>query len=137
MSHILAYSILLFILSISFTNCSESTSSEPVKTVIKKENVLKTVFDVEGMTCEGCESAIQGNLSKLTGVVSVKASHTDKTTVVEYDSTQTNEEALAKAIIETGYKIMSDEEKAAPKKAPQVMKCGEGKCGAGKCGNAE
>ena len=101
--------ILVLGLGAFFTGCCDSSSKESTKETVKidKKNVLKTVINVEGMTCGGCESAIQGNLSKLDGVVSVKASHTAKTTVVEYDESQITQEELKKAIVETGYKIIT------------------------------
>jgi len=128
--------ILILVLSLGFIACSDKSEEEKV-IKIDKENVLKTVLNVEGMTCEGCEASIQGNVAKIAGVVSVKASHTKKTTVIEYDKTQTSELEIAKVISETGYKIFQESEKAAIKEVPQAMKCAAGKCGAGKCGNSE
>ncbi len=120
-------------LAILFAGCCDSTQESTQKEAIKidKANVLKTVLNVEGMTCEGCESAIQGNLSKLDGVVSVKASYTAKTTIIEYDKSQITKEELEKAIVDTGYKIIiPGQEKALKVAPPSAMKCGEGKCGA-------
>lgn len=125
-------------LIMTFTSCTDSNKSAEKESVqVDKANVLKTVINVEGMTCEGCEASIQNNLNKFPGVVSSKASHVSKTTTIEYDKTKTDPAALEQVIIETGYKIISEEEKSVPKEAPTAMKCGEGKCGAGKCGNAE
>lgn len=126
---------LIVIFTLGFVACSDVPENKVVK--IDKANVLKTIINVEGMTCEGCELAIQGNISKLDGVVSVKASHTDKNTVIEYDKTQTNAKEIEKVISETGYKIFQESEKEALKVVPSMMKCGEGKCGTGKCGHSE
>lgn len=126
-------SSIIFSLTImlSFSNCSDSSSenskTESVK--IDKSNVLKAVINVKGMTCEGCEATIQSNVSKIPGVVSVKASHVDENTIIEYDKSQTNPQEIEKVISETGYQIFQAEEKAQIKEVPQAMKCGAGKCG--------
>jgi len=86
------------------TSCSDSTNVAEEKT--EKANVLKMVLNVEGMTCESCENGIQNSLAKLPGVVSVKASHTAKTTTVDFDDTKISGAAIEKAIIESGYKII-------------------------------
>ena len=129
--------VLILALSIGFSACSDNASEEKKSVAVDKANVLKTVINVDGMTCEGCEASIQGNVAKIDGVVSVKASHTDKTTIVEYDKTQTSEREIAKVISDTGYKIFQESAKEVPKEVPSAMKYGEGKCGAGKCGHAE
>ncbi len=120
---------LVFTLSLGLVSCGEKVQEEKKVVKIDKANLLKTVINVDGMTCEGCEAAIQGNVAKIDGVVSVKASHTDKTTIIEYDKTQTNEVEISKVISETGYKIFQDSMKEAIKEVPAAMKCGEGKCG--------
>lgn len=125
------------ILALTFTACCDNSQKETKEVVIDKENVVKAVLNVDGMTCAGCEMAIQGNVEKMAGVLSVKASHTDKTTVIEYDKTQTNTKEIEKVISETGYKIFQESEKEALKEVPGTMKCAAGKCGAGKCGSTE
>lgn len=119
------------VIILSFSNCSDSANKSDEKEVTKidKSNILKAVINVRGMTCEGCEESIKSNVSKMSGVVSVKASHVDENTIVEYDKSQTNPEEIAKVISETGYQIFQEEEKAQIKEVPQAMKCGAGKCG--------
>ena len=118
-------------------SCCDNADKEKEPVAIDKANVAQTVLNVEGMTCEGCESTIQMNLSKMKGVVSVKASHVEKTTVVEYDKTQVSAKELEDAIISTGYKVFDTPIKEAKKEVKSAMKCAPGKCGAGKCGEAE
>lgn len=89
------------------TSCSDSTNVAEDKTEkIDKANVLKMVLNVEGMTCEGCEKGIQNSLTKLPGIVSVKASHIAKTTIVDFDDTKISGVEIEKAIEESGYKII-------------------------------
>ena len=124
---------------LSFTACENSKQQESKKTVaVKKENILKNTINIEGMTCEGCESALGQIPSKIDGVISFKASHVTKSAEVEFDKTVTDMNKIKDAVIETGYKVpgykdggkATDEkvEKPVPKKA---MKCGAGKCGSG------
>ena len=88
-----------------FTACSDSSKIQEDQT--QATNVLKMLLNVEGMTCEGCEKGIEGSLSKLPGVVNVKASHIDRTTVVDFDDTKISAAAIKKEILESGYKIVS------------------------------
>jgi len=103
--------------------------SEKESVKVDKSNVLKAVINVRGMTCEGCEATIQNNVSKISGVVSVKASHIGENTIVEYDKSQTDPQEIEKVISEIGYQIFQAEEKAQKKEVPEAMKCGAGKCG--------
>ena len=81
--------LFLSLMIITFSACCDATKEKSTEVeVVDTKNLVKTVINVEGMTCEGCESAIQMNLSKIPGVVSVKASHTEKNTVIEYDKSQ-------------------------------------------------
>ena len=138
MKKIVIGTLVAVVLGLGFVSCS-SDSKEEAKTQVKKEidpkNVVSTTIGVDGMTCESCEENIQTTASKLDGVVSVKASHVEKTTVVEYDQTITDEQTIKNKILDMGYRII-DEKNVPSKKAP-AMKCGgEMKCGAGKCGAA-
>ena len=127
----LANAVFSLAIILSFSNCSDSASKNDEKNVaeIEKSNILKAIINVKGMTCEGCETSIKTNVSKIPGVISVHASYSDEITAVEYDKTQTNSQEIEKVISETGYQIFQAEEKAEQKEAPQAMKCGEGKCG--------
>lgn len=65
------------------------------------------VIPVEGMVCFTCELALESNLKKLDGVLSVDASSTAKTVRVEFDPAATNLNEIKNKIIETGYKVSS------------------------------
>lgn len=120
-----------FGLVLSLIACSDTAESEEKVVKVEAKNLSKIVLNVEGMTCEGCESAIQTNLSKLDGVTSVKASHVAKTTEIEFDTTKIDTAKLETAIVETGYKIVTAKEAKLPSKevSSSEMKCGAGKCG--------
>lgn len=64
-----------------------------------------TVFEVDGMTCGGCEQGVIRVLSVLPGVEAVRASHTDRR--VEVDGAA-EVSAVAAAITEAGYDVLGD-----------------------------
>ena len=60
-------------------------------------------FGVEGMSCGGCERSLGQAVSRLAGVESVTASHTERSATVTYDDTLVKPEAIAAAIRDAGY----------------------------------
>ncbi len=75
------------------------------------ETVTK-VFDVEGMTCGGCEVAVRRAVGKLNGVDSVKASHKDGKAEVTYDPGKVTIEQIVKAIEKLGYQAELEEQRS-------------------------
>ena len=113
--------------------------------VVDRQNVLKKVIDIEGMTCAACEATVAKVGGDVEGVVDIVASTPKKNAVVEYDTTKTDIETIMKAIGTTGYKPVGYEDDAGYHKVDGIVvkkhlkeksasKCGGGKCGAGKCG---
>lgn len=66
---------------------------------------VKKEFSVEGMSCGHCEMAVQKSLMGIDGVVSAKADHLGKKTVVEVDE-KVNDTVLKDAITKAGYKVV-------------------------------
>ncbi len=62
-----------------------------------------STFDIEGMTCGGCEAGVKLKVKKLDGVTSVDASYDDGTAVVTYDPEKVTPEQIIAAIGELGY----------------------------------
>ncbi len=88
------------------TNACSTSGNEPKKViVIKQADIVTEKIGVSGMTCVGCEVTLEENISEIEGVVSVKASHTDETAVIEFDSTKTDLYTIAKTIRESGYNV--------------------------------
>ncbi len=58
---------------------------------------------VDGMTCTGCESAVETTLTKLDGVQKAEASYEAKSATVVIDSTKIDESALIQALESMGY----------------------------------
>jgi len=65
---------------------------------------MKTVLNVEGMSCEHCVRHVTEALEELKGVKSAKVNLKKKTAVVEYNETVTLEEMKA-AIADAGYEV--------------------------------
>ncbi len=86
-----------------FVACTPPESSSKKDIIIKKSNIVKRSVGVNGMTCVGCEVTLEDQVSKIEGVVSVKASHTDSKAVIEFDTTKTNLHIIKKIIKEAGY----------------------------------
>ena len=96
--------VLLAIISVSvLTSCSSSDKKPKKVIVIKESDIVRENIGVNGMTCVGCEVTLEDNISKIEGVVSVKASHTNKDAIIEFDSTKTDINTITKTIRESGY----------------------------------
>ena len=67
-------------------------------------------FQIEGMTCSGCEAHVKHAAAKVDGVIETVASHADGTAKVEFDASKTNKEDIIAAIKTTGYKVIPVEE---------------------------
>jgi copper chaperone CopZ len=69
----------------------------------KKESYL-----VEGMTCAGCERAIQKVISSLKGVNSAQADLASSTVSVEYNPGEVSVDEIKAAVGRIGYKIVGE-----------------------------
>ena len=97
--------VLLTIISASFiTSCSSFDNKSKKVVVVNESDIVKETVGVNGMTCVGCEVTLEDNISTIEGVVSVKASHTEKEAVIEFDSTKTDIKTITQIIKESGYK---------------------------------
>ncbi|AKB85820.1 heavy metal translocating P-type ATPase [Methanococcoides methylutens] len=65
--------------------------------------MIKTVLEIEGMSCASCSKRVEGALKKTDGVISVSVNLPAEKAFVEYDPDITNENALVKAVNDTGY----------------------------------
>jgi len=71
-----------------------------------------STFDIEGMTCGGCELGVKLKVEKIDGVTSVDASYDDGSAVVTYDPEQVTPKQIIAAINELGYSAKLAENKA-------------------------
>lgn len=61
------------------------------------------IFTVTGMTCGGCENAVKRAVSRLDGVRSVTASHSENRVIVDVDGAATDRARIIDAIRKAGY----------------------------------
>jgi copper chaperone CopZ len=72
---------------------------------VADENLIKVSFNVEGMTCEGCEKAIVTSIQKLDGIQEASASHTEGSAMVAFDAAKTDIATISQAITGAGYEV--------------------------------
>ena len=99
----LIYSTFIFLISFFITSCTSDKKNKEVIIVNKSDLVQKTI-SVKGMTCVGCEVTLESKISKVKGVVKVKASHNNENAIIQYDSTKTNIKTIKESIKKAGYK---------------------------------
>lgn len=66
---------------------------------------VEVVINVDGMTCDGCENAIQKGIETLDGIAVVESSHEEGWTKVKFDKNQTSIEDIEGKITDTGYVV--------------------------------
>jgi len=100
-------------LMLAFPYYSNIFYTQPSKDIVyvSQSNIIKHTFEVEGMTCTGCEAHVEIEVSNLDGILSVKASYENTNTVVEYDKTKVDLVVIREAINKTGYKVIDTENK--------------------------
>ena len=77
-----------------------------MNTLTKKhrgETMTQTVINIKGMHCASCEVLLTDVLCDIPGVSTAKVSIKTHTAFVDYDSKQTTEQVLRKAIEAEGY----------------------------------
>jgi mercuric ion transport protein len=73
-----------------------------------KANMKRESYLVEGMTCSGCERAIQRVVSSVQGVSQVEADANNSTVSVEYDPQQVTIDQIKSAVNKIGYKFVGE-----------------------------
>lgn len=80
--------------------------NEKNEVVLTATSQIQTAsFEIEGMTCSGCEAHVKHAAAELDGVIETVASHADGTAKVEFDASKTTKEDIIAAIKTTGYKV--------------------------------
>jgi copper chaperone CopZ len=67
--------------------------------------MTELILPVTGMTCGGCENAVQRALGQLPGVTHVAASHRDSTVRVAFNPAQVTRADLERKIGQLGYAV--------------------------------
>lgn len=91
------------------TSSPKTDASEAETTEISADaQWVEVVINVNGMTCEGCENAINAGIEGMDGIAEVESSHEEKWTRVKYDENVTSLEEISAQITETGYEVVED-----------------------------
>ena len=97
---------LLLITLILFAFACQNTPKENAQKENNQEvlaNAKKIEIVIKGMTCTGCENAIQNTIDNFDGVYSSKADFKKGIAVFEFDSTKVDIIKVKNAINELGY----------------------------------
>ena len=95
-------SLLFAVLLVCCGQNNEQSSSNTSKEVVTM-NVKKVTLDVQGMTCSGCEHAVESALKKIDGVAKAKADFTHDMAEVQFDPDIISVEQLVDAVNGTGF----------------------------------
>lgn len=75
--------------------------------LIDKSNIATVQLNISGMDCEGCTAHINGELSKVNGVIEAITSYKSKNAIVKYDNSKTSVDSISNMINNIGYKVIS------------------------------
>jgi mercuric ion transport protein len=75
--------------------------------VVDRSNIATVQLNISGMDCEGCTAHINGELSKVNGVVEANTSYKNTNTIVRFDKTKTSVDSLSSIVNNIGYKVIS------------------------------
>lgn len=96
---------LLSVLALVACNTQQKTETTSDETSTVAAEWVEVTLEVEGMTCDGCESAINAGVEKLEGIASVESSHEEAWTKVKFDAKATSVDDIKEKITETGYVV--------------------------------
>lgn len=64
---------------------------------------MKAKFDITGMSCSACSAAVERSVKKLTGINSVEVSLLTNSMTADFDTSETDEQAIINAVERAGY----------------------------------
>jgi len=79
--------------------------SDADESSVSVENLVEVTFNVDGMTCEGCENAIMKSIETLDGIAEVSSSFEEGWTKVAYDKSAVQTDAIEQKIADAGYTV--------------------------------
>ena len=72
---------------------------------VSNDQVERVSFDVEGMTCTGCEASVKHAVQNVDGVLETEVSYATRSATIAFDNTKTDRNALVQAINSTGFRV--------------------------------
>lgn len=76
--------------------------------IVNQMDIQTIQLDVEGMTCEACDSHVAYAVREVDGVLEAKADHKTGKAEVKFDKTKTSREEIIKSIDATSYKVVNE-----------------------------
>lgn len=74
--------------------------------LVSADDIQSFTWGIKGMTCDGCEIAVENEVNKLPGILAVDAIYAESAVNVKFDQTMTNPESIVEAISNTGYQVL-------------------------------
>ncbi|MEO5643857.1 MAG: mercuric transport protein MerTP [Bacteroidia bacterium] len=78
--------------------------------IVESNNIVEANFDIQGMTCQGCEEGVKHEVSQLPGFIEATVNHETGKAIVKFDKSKSTIEDIATAINKTGYKVVRQSE---------------------------
>lgn len=69
------------------------------------DNKQQVKFNIQGMTCSGCEEHVNTELSKVAGVLAWETSYENRSSLVTFDKSKADAKTIEAAINKTGYRV--------------------------------
>lgn len=79
--------------------------NSPNVVYVSDTQVERVTFDIEGMTCTGCEASVKHAVQNINGVLETDVSYATRSATIAYDKTKINRKVLVQAINSTGFKV--------------------------------
>lgn len=73
--------------------------------IADKGDIRQIKLNITGMDCEACSHFINQAISKVPGVLEYNTIFKDRSSVVKFDHSKTNEQAIINAVNTTGFKV--------------------------------
>lgn len=95
-------------LLVAFPNYSDIFIQDNSQNIVyvSDNQVEEVAFDIDGMTCTGCEASVKHAAQRVDGVLETDVSYASRKAVIVYDKSKTNREALVEAINATGFRVV-------------------------------
>lgn len=88
------------------------------------QKLIRKVLQIEGMTCSNCEVIIENALSKIDGIIEIKAKYKSSTVYITYDDNLISLNQIIDHIENIGYEVITSQENqiASPSKPKNQRK---------------
>uniref|UniRef100_A0A8C5SYE9 Copper-transporting ATPase 2 n=5 Tax=Passeriformes TaxID=9126 RepID=A0A8C5SYE9_9PASS len=94
----------------AFDNMGYEESSETMPSSPSQEHTV--VVNIVGMTCQSCVQSVEGQISKVKGILRIKVSLEQNNAVIKYLQSEINPEQICQEILDMGFDANIAEEKS-------------------------